>query len=89
MALVADSFHMLSDIAALVIAGESVFLMPFVLARVFRPTLLDVFGLFRFPLTTSSIQVFFQNDILQELQTKASELEQASFIQSQRKFSTS
>jgi MFS transporter, GlpU family, inner membrane protein len=32
-------------IAALIVAGESVFLLPFVLARVFRPTLLDVFGL--------------------------------------------
>lgn len=30
-------------IAALIVAGESVFLLPFVLARVFRPTLLDVF----------------------------------------------
>lgn len=30
-------------IAALIIAGESAFLLPFVLARVFRPTLLDVF----------------------------------------------
>lgn len=32
-------------IAALIIAGESVFLLPFVLARVFRPTLLEVFHL--------------------------------------------
>jgi nitrate/nitrite transporter NarK len=30
---------------ALVFAGESIFLLPFVLARVFRPTLLDVFGI--------------------------------------------
>lgn len=30
---------------ALVVAGEAVFGLPFVLARVFRPTLLDVFGL--------------------------------------------
>jgi predicted MFS family arabinose efflux permease len=30
-------------IAALIIAGESIFLLPFGLARVFRPTLLDVF----------------------------------------------
>ena len=30
---------------ALVIAGEAVFGLPFVIARVFRPTLLDVFGL--------------------------------------------
>jgi nitrate/nitrite transporter NarK len=32
-------------IAALIVAGESAFLLPFVLARVFRPTLLDVFDL--------------------------------------------
>ena len=30
-------------IIALMAAGESVFLLPFVLARVFRPTFLDVF----------------------------------------------
>ncbi len=30
---------------ALVVAGEAVFLLPFVVARVFRPTLLDVFGI--------------------------------------------
>jgi MFS family permease len=30
-------------LVTLIIAGESVFLLPFVLARVFRPTLLDVF----------------------------------------------
>ena len=29
----------------LIIAGESVFLLPFVLVRIFRPTLLDVFGI--------------------------------------------
>lgn len=40
-------------IAALVIAGESVFLLPFVLARVFRPTLLDVFGLTNLELGTA------------------------------------
>jgi nitrate/nitrite transporter NarK len=32
-------------IAALIAAGEAVFLLPFVLARVFRPTFLDVFGI--------------------------------------------
>ena len=31
--------------AALVLAGEAVFGLPFVIARVFRPTLLDVFGI--------------------------------------------
>lgn len=37
-------------LAALIIAGESVFLLPFVLARVFRPTLLEVFHLTNFEL---------------------------------------
>lgn len=32
-------------ITALIVAGESVFLLPFVLPRIFRPTLLEVFGL--------------------------------------------
>jgi len=32
-------------IVSLIAAGEAVFLLPFVLARVFRPTLLDVFGI--------------------------------------------
>ncbi len=44
--------HVLS-IAALVIAGESVFLLPFVLARVFRPTLLEVFDLTNLELGTA------------------------------------
>uniref|UniRef100_UPI00356939A8 MFS transporter n=1 Tax=Novipirellula sp. TaxID=2795430 RepID=UPI00356939A8 len=30
---------------ALVIAGEAIFFLPFVIARVFRPTLLEVFGI--------------------------------------------
>jgi nitrate/nitrite transporter NarK len=34
-----------AEMAALIVAGEAVFGLPFVLARVFRPTLLDVFGL--------------------------------------------
>ena len=34
-----------SIIVALIAAGEAVFLLPFVLARVFRPTFLDVFGI--------------------------------------------
>lgn len=41
------------SIAALIIAGESVFLLPFVLARVFRPTLLDVFNLTNLELGTA------------------------------------
>ena len=40
-------------IAALIIAGESVFLLPFVMARVFRPTLLEVFDLTNLELGTA------------------------------------
>lgn len=40
-------------ITALVIAGESVFLLPFVLQRVFRPTLLEVFDLTNLELGTA------------------------------------
>ena len=29
----------------LILAGESIFILPYVLSRVFRPTVLDVFGL--------------------------------------------
>ncbi len=32
-------------LAALIVAGESIFFLPFVLARVFRPTLLEVFAI--------------------------------------------
>ena len=38
---------------ALVVAGETVFFLPFVLARVFRPTFLEVFGLTNFQLGTA------------------------------------
>ena len=31
-------------LVTLIAAGEAIFLLPFVLARVFRPTFLDVFG---------------------------------------------
>ena len=40
-------------IVALIAAGESVFLLPFVLARVFRPTFLDVFGITNLELGTA------------------------------------
>lgn len=40
-------------ITALIVAGEAVFLLPFVLARVFRPTLLEVFGLTNLELGTA------------------------------------
>ena len=38
---------------ALVTAGETVFLLPFVVARIFRPTFLDVFGLTNLQLGTA------------------------------------
>ena len=34
-----------SNIILLILAGEAVFILPFVLARIFRPTFLDVFGI--------------------------------------------
>jgi sugar phosphate permease len=37
-------------LTALVAAGETIFFLPFVLARIFRPTLLEVFGLTNFQL---------------------------------------
>jgi MFS family permease len=40
-------------LGALILAGEAVFLLPFVLARVFRPTLLDVFGITNLQLGTA------------------------------------
>jgi len=40
-------------IVALIAAGETVFLLPFVLARVFRPTFLDVFGITNLQLGTA------------------------------------
>ncbi len=42
-----------SIIVALIAAGEAVFLLPFVLARVFRPTFLDVFGITNLQLGTA------------------------------------
>ncbi|MDA0206845.1 MAG: MFS transporter [Acidobacteria bacterium] len=38
---------------ALIVAGEMIFTLPFVVARVFRPTLLDVFGLTNLELGTA------------------------------------
>jgi MFS family permease len=40
-------------IGALMVAGEGVFLLPFVLTRVFRPTFLDVFGVTNLQLGTA------------------------------------
>ncbi len=39
---------------ALIVAGESIFFLPFVLPRVFRPTILDVFGLTNYELGTAT-----------------------------------
>lgn len=36
--------------AVLILAGEAIFILPFVLARVFRPTLLEVFEITNFEL---------------------------------------
>jgi len=44
------SFRRILFIMALVISGETIFLLPFVLIRIFRPTFLDVFGLTNFEL---------------------------------------
>ena len=38
---------------ALIVAGEAVFFLPFLLARVFRPTVLEVFGLSNLELGTA------------------------------------
>ena len=38
------------NLILLILAGEAIFVLPFVLARVFRPTFLDVFGLTNFEL---------------------------------------
>ena len=54
-------------LVALIAAGEAVFLLPFVLDRVFRPTFLDVFGVTNLQLGTafslygiSALRVFLQ-----------------------------
>jgi MFS family permease len=39
--------------AALIVAGEGAFFLPFIITRVFRPTFLDVFGLTNFELGTA------------------------------------
>jgi MFS family permease len=40
----------IAQIILLILAGESVFILPFVLPRIFRPTYLDVFELTNFEL---------------------------------------
>ena len=39
------SFRRIVALLTLIVAGESIFFLPFVLPRVFRPTVLEVFGL--------------------------------------------
>jgi len=50
---VTSGFRRTLVILALIAAGESVFLLPFVLARIFRPTFLDVFGITNLELGTA------------------------------------
>jgi len=38
---------------ALVISGETIFLLPFITSRIFQPTVLDVFGFTNFELGTA------------------------------------
>ena len=40
----------LSSIILLILSGECIYILPYVLARVFRPTFLDVFNLTNFEL---------------------------------------
>lgn len=40
-------------LAALIIAGEAIFLLPFVLSRIFRPTFIDIFGITNLQLGTA------------------------------------
>jgi len=40
-------------LVSLIVAGEAIFILPFVVARIFRPTLLDVFGLTNLELGTA------------------------------------
>ena len=43
----------ISVMMALIAAGEAIFILPFVVARIFRPTVLDVFGLTNLQLGTA------------------------------------
>ena len=47
------TFNRMVVMMALIAAGEAIFLLPFVVARIFRPTLLDVFGLTNLQLGTA------------------------------------
>ena len=48
-----NSVRRIAIISALIIAGEAIFGLPFIVARVFRPTLLDVFGITNLQLGTA------------------------------------
>ncbi len=52
MAISQNNKPPLHMILLLILAGESIFILPFVLARIFRPTVLDVFQLNNFQLGT-------------------------------------
>ena len=45
--------HRWLSLLVLIMAGETIFFLPFVLARIFRPTMLEVFGLTNFELGTA------------------------------------
>ena len=49
----AETNHRVITLLALIAAGEAAFLLPFLLARVFRPTVLEVFGLTNLELGTA------------------------------------
>ena len=52
MGIQKEGKHPIYHILLLILAGEAVFILPFVLARVFRPTVLDVFNLTNLELGT-------------------------------------
>ena len=47
-----SGLHRRLILVTLIAAGEAVFLLPFVLPRIFRPTFLDVFGVTNLQLGT-------------------------------------
>ncbi len=54
MSIQTDSNKRVATLLALILAGESIFFLPFVIARIFRPTLLEVFGI-----TNTQLGAFF------------------------------
>ncbi len=53
MAMLENKIRKVSIILSLIFAGEAIFLLPFVLARIFRPTLLQVFEITNLELGTA------------------------------------